>query len=155
MKTRREFIGCGTCALLLLGCTEKSANSDSTNSQQPDSSDPDEAIQTFDPCETMPDVGWTEISLDNYPSLREVGSYITWNGIVIAHVEENCYAAVSASCTHEGGQIFYSSQRRQFSCVEHAATFNLDGEWSLGTATTNLRSYLVARDGEVLLIEPR
>ena len=152
MKNRREFIGCGTCALLLLGCSEKTATTDTSQSESPPINEPETTLPSFNPCETMPESGWSELNLDDYPSLSEVGGSITWNGIVIAHVEEGCYAAVSASCTHQGGQIYYSSQRNQFSCVEHAATFELDGQWVLGTATTDLQSYLVARDGNVLLI---
>ena len=153
MKTRREFIGCGTCALLLLGCGEKSTTTDTGVAQPTPTPEPESLPASFDPCETTPSSGWTELRLEDYPNLVEVGGSITWNGIVIAHVEEGCYAAVDASCTHQGGQIYYSSQRRQFSCVEHAATFELDGEWALGTATTDLNSYLVAREGEILFIE--
>ena len=154
MKTRREFIGCGTCVLLLLGCGDKAVESppDSLNET---GGEPDPA-PGFDPCEVGIEEGWTEISLTEYPDLMEVGGYVTTNiggnSMVIAHVEEGCYAAVSSSCTHEGGAIFYSALRQQFSCQLHAATFNLDGDWALGQVTTDLRSFLVAKEGDSLWI---
>ena len=106
----------------------------------------------FDPCNTEIEEGWEEISLVDLPELETVGGYTTWNGIVIAHVSDGCYAAVSATCTHQGGEIFYSAIRNQFSCLLHAATFELDGEWVMGQVATNLQQYLVARrDGSLFI----
>ena len=154
MQTRRKFVECSACALLLLGCGEK-AQSDTSGAG---SSSEDTAIDDkFDPCTVTAESGWLEVSLDSYPALSTVGGYVTMsvggNSMVIAHVEEGCYAAVSSSCTHQGGNIYYSEQRQQFSCQLHAATFNLDGEWALGQIAANLQSFLVARDGNRLLVQ--
>ena len=154
MKNRREFIGCGTCALLLVGCGDKNISSTNDSaSLDTDAPAPEELEPSFDPCATTAQAGWTELNLEDYPALVDVGGYIKWNSMIIAHVEEGCYAAVAASCTHQGGEIYYSHQRKQFSCLEHAATFDLDGSWSLGTVTNNLESYLVAKQGDTLFVE--
>ena len=153
MQTRRKFVGCGTCALLFLGCGDK------TKGQQDSSSETGEEAEEipFDPCETVVEEGWYELLLPSYPALNPVGGYVTSSlggqSMVIAHVSDGCYAAVSSSCTHQGGNIYYNSQRMQFSCQLHAATFNLDGVWALGQIASNLRSYLVAREGDSLWVE--
>ena len=153
MKTRRQFIECGTCALFLIGCGDKSSVAAETG--QTDSASPD-VDPTFDPCTVSREDNWTEILLSSVPDLDTVGGYVTIsvNGqsMVIAHIEEGCFAAVASRCTHEGGEIFYSAARQQFSCLLHAATFDLDGEWMLGQITSNLQSYLVARDGDSLWV---
>lgn len=152
VQTRRKFVGCSACALLVFGCSDKES------AQQPTDSEPDSATEDsdFDPCQVVPGPDWVQVSLQQYPALQNVGGYVTTNvagnSMVIAHVSEGCYAAVSSSCTHQGGNIYYSEQRQQFSCQLHAATFNLDGEWALGQVAANLRSFLVARDGDQLLV---
>jgi len=155
MKTRREFLGCGTCALLVLGCGDKSSE---TPSFEETGQDPDtNTEESFDPCATTPENGWVEILLSDYPALQEVNGYTTTtvggNPMIIAHISEGCDAAVASNCTHEGGEIYYSAERQQFSCLEHAATFQLDGEWALGQIAANLKSYLVSKEGDKLLIE--
>ena len=154
MQTRRKFVGCGTCALLLLGCGDKASEQRSSPSQE---TAEDEVEASFDPCEIVAEQGWYELPLSSFPALNAVGGYVTTSvggqSMVIAHVFDGCYAAVASSCTHQGGNIYYSEQRLQFSCQLHAATFNLDGEWALGQVTTNLRSYLVSKEGDSLWIE--
>ena len=153
MKSRRQFIECGTCALFLFGCGDKSSVIADTS--QPDTSSP-EIDASFDPCDVSREDDWTQVLLSSFPELDSVGGYatISVNGqsMVIAHVEEGCFAAVASRCTHQGGEIFYSAARRQFSCLLHAATFDLDGEWQLGQVTTNLQSYLVAQEGDSLWV---
>ena len=155
MKTRREFISCGTCTLLLLGCGDK-------GNQTPIPSVAETGLDTgteepgFDPCSITVEDGWTEVPLSSHPELQDVGGYVTTtvggNTMVIAHVTDGCYAAVSSTCTHQGGAIFYSASRNQFSCLLHAATFDLDGEWALGQVTSNLQSFLVAKEGDSLWV---
>ena len=154
MKTRRQIIKCMGCALLLSGCSKKIEDEplDEDSGEQPIAEPEMETEILFDPCETRVEEDWTTLDVLDYPDLLEVGGYITWNGYVIAHIEEGCYAAVSARCTHEGGEIFYSASRKQFSCLLHAATFELDGTWALGQVTTNLEGVLVAREGDILYI---
>jgi cytochrome b6-f complex iron-sulfur subunit len=155
MKTRREFITCSGCALLAIGCgaekAEKPIEVHKDTGLEPVDDD------SFDPCNIDREEDWVELQLSAYPELQEVGGYVTTNlsgnSIIIAHVSEGCFAAVSSVCTHEGGSIFYSQLREQFSCQLHAATFNLDGEWALGQVASNLKSFLVAREGEILWIQ--
>ena len=154
MKTRRELIQCGACALFAVGCGVKVDTGEEQES--PGVSDTTENLleeePVFDPCETIFQDGWEELSFDLIPELREVGAYATWNGVVIAHVENGCFAAVEARCTHQGGEIFYSATRKQFSCLLHAATFELSGEWTMGQVTSNLKSYPVVQEGDALFI---
>ena len=154
-KTRRQLIKCMGCALVLTGCNSKI---EETGIEENDSAalsvpttEP-EAEEIFDPCETQPEEDWFTLNLSELPELEEVGGYTTRNGYVIAHVEEGCYAAVASRCTHEGGEIFYSASRKQFSCLLHAATFDLDGTWALGQITSDLEGVLVAREGDTLYI---
>ena len=144
--------------MILVGCGEKNQSLDSADDievsdtaiNSEDTSVEEEDI--FDPCETEIDEGWEEIPLVEIPALEAVGGYSKWNGIIIAHVRVGCYAAVNASCTHQGGEIFYSAIRNQFSCLVHAATFALDGEWVMGQVATDLQSYPVARRDDSIFI---
>ena len=154
MKTRRQFLECGGCALFLLGCGDKAPIA--ADSGQPDTSSP-EVDSSFDPCTVSQEDHWVQVPLSSLPELATVGGYVTATvndkAMVIAHVEQGCFAAVAARCTHEGGEIFYSASRQQFSCLLHAATFDLDGQWRLGQVTSNIQSYLVTRDGDNLWID--
>jgi nitrite reductase/ring-hydroxylating ferredoxin subunit len=146
--SRRELIQCAGCTLLLIGCGVKTGDSNPISDTDPENTETDTAeIEEllFDPCETEIGEGWDEIPLSDLPELDAVGGYVQWNDVVIAHVSEGCYAAVSARCTHQSGEIFYSAIRGQFSCLEHAATFEIDGEWVMGQVTTDLQSYLIAK----------
>ena len=154
-STRRELLHCVGCTLFLVGCGTKVDDSNSIPSEEPEHPEIDSAESletTFDPCETEIGEEWDEIPLSELPELDTVGGYVQWNEIIIAHVSEGCYAAVSARCTHESGEIFYSAIRGQFSCLEHAATFEIDGEWVMGQVTTNLERYLVAKREESLFV---
>jgi len=156
-STRIEFIHCAGCMMILTSCGGKAQQSDSADDIEASdtSAEPDDTAveeEVFDPCETEIEDHWEEIALAGLPALEAVGGYTNWNGIIIAHVSDGCYAAVNASCTHQGGEIFYSAIRNQFSCLVHAATFALDGEWVMGQVATDIQSYPVARRDNSLFI---
>ena len=153
--SRRDLLHCAGCTLLLVGCGAKTNDSSPVSSVDSDHEELDTAgaeEPPFDPCSTEIGDGWDEVPLTDLPELEVVGGYAQWNDVLIAHVREGCYAAVSARCTHQSGEIFYSAIRGQFSCLEHAATFEIDGEWVMGQVTTNLKSHLVAKRGSSLFL---
>ena len=144
--------------MILTSCGGKAQQSDSADNIEASdtSAEPEDTAvveeEIFDPCEAEIEDHWEEIALAGLPALEAVGGYTNWNGIIIAHVRDGCYAAVNASCTHQGGEIFYSAIRNQFSCLVHAATFALDGEWVMGQVATDIQSYPVARRDNSLFI---
>jgi thiosulfate dehydrogenase [quinone] large subunit len=98
---------------------------------------------------TAPDrLSATTVVLADNPGLAAVGGVITLSidGSPVAVVREssNAFAAFSLVCPHKGATV--QTQASGFSCPRHGARFNLNGEWTGGQGTNNLRSYPVIYD---------
>jgi len=92
--------------------------------------------------------GKIKIALDQAPSLAKVGGSvkITDPGLpeplIIAHVTENEYVALSLKCTHRGVEIEYRPQEKILRCASLGHTrYALDGSKIKGPAKGPLKSY--------------
>lgn len=97
------------------------------------------------------------INLNNgtYSSLRNRGSYIYQNGIIIAHTNQDSYIAVSQACTHQGTTVVFDAPTNTFVCANHGSVFSERGEVQKGPATKPLTVYVTqfnATTGELKII---
>jgi cytochrome b6-f complex iron-sulfur subunit len=76
-------------------------------------------------------------------NLASPGGFLVHSGVVVARTLTGGFLAVSASCTHEGTNVNYSSANNNFICPNHGATFNSTGGVTRGPASSNLTSYVV------------
>ncbi|MCB9675575.1 MAG: Rieske (2Fe-2S) protein [Alphaproteobacteria bacterium] len=133
----------------------------------PDDTDPDTDTDTPVDTDTNPNTicidpgtaaqGWTELPLSQYPELADLYGfvYLTLAGkqIVIAQVEEGCYAALERPCTHEGVAIEYRPERNGFVCPRHGAIYAWDGRVLAGPPPMDLQSFPCGpRDGSVWIL---
>ena len=90
----------------------------------------------------------TTLSLASNPGLANVGGVVTVHidGSPVAVVRESTttFAAFSLICPHQGQTV--QAQTSRFFCPGHGATFNLNGQWTGGQRTNNLRSYPATYD---------
>jgi nitrite reductase/ring-hydroxylating ferredoxin subunit len=93
-------------------------------------------------------VSSTTISLASNPKLATVGGVVTMSidGAPVAIVRESTssFAAFSLICPHQGSTV--EAQSTRFYCPGHGAAFNLNGQWTGGQRTSNLRSYPTTYD---------
>ena len=155
MQTRREFLSCTGCTLLLAGCSVGSKE-DSAFAEEVEE-DSATSVPDYDPCATEVALGWTEIPLSDYPDLSELNSYayvsVGGKNLIIAHVVEGCFVALSSNCTHEGETIYYQGGGGRFVCPLHGATFDWQGLVQGGPAPTSLTSYPIALESDALWID--
>jgi cytochrome b6-f complex iron-sulfur subunit len=132
--TREEFLklmGFGTLAAASLYCFGGCTSGSTT---------PDNVDFTID------------ISQSPNDDLQEVGKYLIKNGVIIAHVAQGSYIAVSAACTHEGTNIEYKSAQNIFHCPNHDSEFKTDGSVQKGPAKKSLTQYNVTVNGNIIRV---
>lgn len=83
-------------------------------------------------------------------SLAKNGGYLVQNGVIVARTVSGSFIAVSASCTHEGTNVYYATN--QFICPNHGARFSESGVVSTGPASTNLHQYKTTLAGNSLRV---
>lgn len=88
----------------------------------------------------------------NYSILKEDGSFVVVNGILIAKTITGDYIAVSAKCTHEGVIVEYESVEDKIICPKHDSIFSNDGKRQSGPAKKDLVQYKIEVNGNVLRI---
>ena len=84
-------------------------------------------------------------------ALVATGGYIYKSGIIIAHLGNGSYVAVSDVCTHEGATLGFNGSTA-FTCSRHGSQFNSDGSVKNGPATTALVKYNTQLAGTSLRI---
>lgn len=96
----------------------------------------------------------TTVSLASNPKLATVGGVVTLtiDGSPVAIVRESTstFAAFSLVCPHQGSTV--QAQTSRFYCPGHGATFDLNGKWTDGERTSNLRSYPTTYDAATGII---
>jgi len=85
-------------------------------------------------------------------ALATNGGYLVQNGVIIARTTSGTFIAVSATCTHQGGTLGYSSGSNTFVCPLHGATFNSSGGVVSGPATTAVQKYNTTLSGTSLRV---
>ena len=86
-------------------------------------------------------------------SIIAAGGFIYHKGMVIAHLDDGSYVAVSSRCTHAGGRLEYKSDQNLFRCLSHGAKFDIKGQVLNGPAQDSIRVYDVIVEGDKLIIK--
>ena len=132
--TRKEFIeqvGIGAAVLFVASCAG-SCKKTSTAAQGPSS------------------VNFTvDVSTG---ALATNGGYIVQSGVIVARTTSGAFIAVAATCTHQGGTLYYVSGSNQFACPLHGATFNSTGGVVSGPTSTAVQKYNTALTGNSLRV---
>jgi len=84
-------------------------------------------------------------------ALSANGGYIIKSGVIVARTSTGSFVAVSDTCTHNGGQLYFTHPDT-FQCPLHGATFNTSGVVTGGPAPTNLQKYNTALSGSSLRV---
>lgn len=89
-----------------------------------------------------------------YSKLTTIGGYAYTGNILVAHIKDGSYIAISKVCTHEGTTVQYVSSSNSIYCPNHGATFSTTGVVTGGPASRSLTQYktTLSSDGKSLLI---
>lgn len=85
-------------------------------------------------------------------ALQPVGGYLYNNGVIVAHVGNAAYVAVSSTCTHAGGTVYYDLSSNRFHCPNHGSNFATDGSVINGPAASPLAKYNTTLNGNSLRV---
>jgi len=72
--------------------------------------------------------------------------------VIVVHVADQSYDALSAICTHAGCEVQYRSGRQDLYCACHASSFAMDGTVEGGPANRPLKVYQTEVRGSTLII---
>ena len=135
---RKEFLekmALGTGAVIALscfpGCSNKAASTKTESKGQV-------SIDLKDPKNT---------------SILAAGGFIYHRGMVIAHLDDGSYVAVSNKCTHAGGRLEFQNDQQSFRCLSHGAKFDTKGQVLNGPAQVSIKVYDVILEGDNLIIK--
>ena len=134
---RKEFlslIGIGTAGLACGACLEACAADDEVA-----------------PPPTNVDFTLDLAAPENSP-LANAGGYIYKDRIIVAHVKDGTYAAVSSTCTHAGSTVYYDLTIDKFHCPTHGSNYRTDGTVSNGPAPSPLMRYNTSLSGNSLRV---
>ncbi|MBW6534793.1 MAG: Rieske (2Fe-2S) protein [Mariniphaga sp.] len=95
-----------------------------------------------------------KVDLNNasFSDLKTVGGFAYTGDIIVIRSGENSYIALSKVCTHQGCTVTYSHTNNQLPCPCHGSVFSLTGSVVEGPANTNLKTYSVKKEGDILTI---
>ncbi len=85
-------------------------------------------------------------------SLKTNGGYIYKSGVIVARTVAGTYVAVSSTCTHAGGTVYYDAGGNRFHCPVHGSNFATDGTVLNGPAGSPLMRYNTSLNGTSLRI---
>lgn len=85
-------------------------------------------------------------------ALKTVGGYVYNDNIIVAHVADGSYVAVSSICTHQGGTVAYQTNGNEFHCPNHGSNFSTNGSVINGPATSSLTTYKTSLNGSMLRV---
>jgi len=85
-------------------------------------------------------------------SLNSNGGSLLKSGVIVARTSAGAYVALSSTCTHQGGTIYFNNANSRFICPNHGANFSLTGSVLLGPANTALTKYNTLLTGTSLRI---
>lgn len=88
----------------------------------------------------------------NYSSLKQNGSFVVTNGILIAKTISGSYIAVSSKCPHEGVTVEYQPNQDRIECPAHGSIFSNTGKKQSGPAAKDLVQYKIEVKGDILRI---
>ena len=85
-------------------------------------------------------------------ALKTIGGYIYNDNIIVAHIADGSYVAVSSICTHQGGTVAYQQNGNEFHCPVHGSNFATNGSVINGPATSSLATYKTSLNGSMLRV---
>ena len=85
-------------------------------------------------------------------ALNTVGGSVLNNGVIVAQTSAGTYVALSSTCTHQGGTVYYNNANSRFICPNHGANFSLTGSVLQGPANTALAKYNTLLTGTSLRV---
>lgn len=78
------------------------------------------------------------------------GGFIFQNGVIIARTNTGAFIAVASACTHEGTSINFTAGTNDFTCPNHGAKFDVNGNVTNGPASMPLKKYNTTISGTTL-----
>ena len=93
-----------------------------------------------------------DLTSPTYAPLAAVGGSAYKDGVIIVHVNNGSYVAVSAACTHAGTTLVFDAAGNRFHCNNHGSNFALDGSVINGPASRPLSRYTTTLTGSSLRV---
>jgi len=87
-----------------------------------------------------------------FSALNNAGGHIVTGGVIVINTGAGGFAALSATCTHEGCTVGFNNGTGNIQCPCHGSTFSTAGSVLVGPASSPLPKYTVSKSGNVLTI---
>jgi len=138
---RLEFLkkmGLGGGALLAVYCTGGTLGGCKKKSAVPQSSNQDFTL---------------DLTNASYSNLKNNGSYVVVNSVVVAKTTTGNYVAVTQICSHQGqSNVVYVQSSNIFYCSSHGAEFDTTGKGLNSNGSGGLKTYNAVLTGNSLHI---
>ena len=92
-----------------------------------------------------------DLTLAKYSNLGSEGGNMVVEGIIIINTGD-AFIALSSVCTHQSCQVGYNHGNGNLPCPCHGSVFSTSGSVLEGPASTPLKKYEVAQEGDILTI---
>ena len=151
ISNRRKFLkNAGSTALFTsLGSTFFISCDDTEEVIDPDNNNTSENGFTIDG-----DTYTIELDHPNFSILKSSGGWLLFNegGMLLVNVGQDIIRAFSNSCPHQGCRTSWKYSNNNFTCTCHNAVFTNIGERVSGPAPSDLTSYTVVRDNDIITV---
>ena len=151
ISNRRKFLkSAGSTALFTsLGSTFFISCDDTEEVIDPDNNNTSENGFTVDG-----DTYTIELDHPNFSILKSSGGWLLFNegGMLLVNVGQDIIRAFSNSCPHQGCRTSWKYSNNNFTCTCHNAVFTNIGERVSGPAASDLTSYIVVRDNDIITV---
>ena len=151
INNRRKFLkNAGSTALFTsLGSTFFISCDDTEEVIDPDNNNTSENGFTVDG-----DTYTIELDHPNFSILKSSGGWLLFNegGMLLVNVGQDIIRAFSNSCPHQGCRTSWKYSNNNFTCTCHNAVFTNIGERVSGPAASDLTSYIVVRDNDIITV---
>tara|TARA_Y100000996_G_scaffold22910_1_gene16596 strand:- start:98 stop:562 length:465 start_codon:yes stop_codon:yes gene_type:complete len=151
ISNRRKFLkNAGSTALFTsLGSTFFISCDDTEEVIDPDNNNTSENGFTVDG-----DTYTIELDHPNFSILKSSGGWLLFNegGMLLVNVGQDIIRAFSNSCPHQGCRTSWKYSNNNFTCTCHNAVFTNIGERVSGPAPSDLTSYTVVRDNDIITV---
>jgi len=153
MKNRRKFLkSAGSTALFTsLGTSFFVACSEAEEIIDPDNNNNNVSENGF----TVDGNVYTiELNHPSFSVLKSTGGWYLFNegGMLLVNVGQDIIRAFSSSCPHDGCRTSWKYSNENFTCTCHNAVFTKLGEKVSGPANSDLVSFSVSRDENVITV---
>ena len=92
-----------------------------------------------------------DLTDDKYSNLGSEGGFVKEDGVIIINTGTG-FIALSSVCTHQGCLVAYDHDNSNLPCPCHGSLFSTSGSVLQGPATSPLKKYGVAQEGDFLTI---